>query len=90
MPVTFLPVLDAFEFLTKGRFEEYGPTVLSEGTRTMDPRLANNGRIVAIEAAIIPRFISSLSSFQPESHISMLLQLLTRRTRRLPSCHLES
>ena len=52
---------DAFEFLAKGRPEAYGPRVVSEPIWTMGPRLTNNGRKVAIEAAMIPRFISSLS-----------------------------
>ena len=51
---------DGFKFLAKGRSEAYGPLGVSEGTRIIGPRLANNGRKVAMEAAMIPRFISSL------------------------------
>lgn len=66
MPLSFVLAFDAFGFLKKGRFEAYGPRVVSEATRTMCSKLPNNGRKVAIEAAIIPRFISSLSLFQPQ------------------------
>ena len=52
-----------FKFLAKGRSEAYGPRGGSEGTRIIGPRLANNGRRVAMEAAMIPRFISSLKLF---------------------------
>ena len=81
MPVGFLPAFNAFKFLTQGRFEEYGASMSSEETRTMGPRLTNNGRMVAIEAAMIPRFNSSLSLFQPQVQINILLHVLTRRTR---------
>ena len=80
MSVSFLPAFDALEFPTKGRFEAYGPGVVSEGTRDMGPRLANNGRKVAIEAAMIPRFISSLPLLQPQLHMNQLSQILTLRT----------
>ena len=81
MSVSFLPAFDAFDFLTKGLFEAYGPGVMSEDIRSMGPRLANNGRKVAIEAAMIPRFISSLCLFQPQLHMTIFLQVLTRQTR---------
>ena len=81
MSVSFLVAFDAFEFLTKGRSEVYGSRTASKETRTMGPRLANNGRKGAIEAAIIPRFISSLSLFQPQLHTNLLLQVPTRRRR---------
>ena len=60
IPIGFLPAFDAFGVLIKGRFESYGSPVLSEKIWTTGPRLANNGRMVAIEAAMMPRFISSL------------------------------
>ena len=80
MSVSFLPAFDAFEFPTKGLFEAYGPGAVSEGTRDMVPRLANNGRKVAIEAAMIPRFISSLFLLQPQLYMNQLSQVLTLRT----------
>ncbi len=61
MSVSFLTAFGAFGSLTRGRSEAYGPPTVSEELRTMGPRLANNGRKQAMEAAIIPRFISSLS-----------------------------
>ena len=61
MPLSLVPVDEDFDFLAKGRSEAYGPRVVSEPIWTMGPRLINNGRKVAIEAAMIPRFISSLS-----------------------------
>ena len=61
MSLSFVLAFDSFGFLKKGRFEAYGPRVVSEATRTMCSELTNKGRKVAIEAAIIPRFISSLS-----------------------------
>ena len=63
MLVSFLPAFDAFRFFAKGRSEAYGSRGMLEGTRTIGPRLANKGRKVAMEAAMIPRFISSLSLF---------------------------
>ena len=60
MPPSFLKVFDAFEFPKNGRFEECCPRVLSEESRSMGPKLVNSGRMVAIEAAMIPRFISRL------------------------------
>ena len=71
MLVSFLPTFDAFKFLAKGRSEAYGSRLVSEGTRTIGPRLANNGRKVAMEAAMIPRFILSLYLFQPQLHMNM-------------------
>lgn len=65
MLVSFLPAFDAFRFLAKGRSEAYGSREVPEGTRTIGPRLANKGRKVAMEAAMIPRFISSLVLLQP-------------------------
>ena len=67
MLVGFLPAFDALGFLAKGRFEAYGSRGVSEETRAMGPRLANKGRKVAMEAAMIPRFISSLVLFQPHA-----------------------
>ena len=59
------PAPGTFEYPKKGRSEAYGPGTVSEETWTIGPRFANNGRTVAIEAAMIPRFCSSLSFFQP-------------------------
>ena len=89
MLVSFLPAFEAFGFLANGRSEAYGPGVVSEGTRTMGPRLANSGRKVAMKAAMIPRFIMSLSLFQPQSHVNMLWKVLTWRTWHWLSCHLK-
>ena len=57
---TFLPAFKAFKFLAKGQSEACDSRGVSEGTRTIGPRLVNKGRKVAMEAAMIPRFISSL------------------------------
>lgn len=63
MLVSFLPAFDVFGLRAKGRSDAYGPRMVSEGARSMGPRLANKGRKVGIEAAMIPRFISSLCLF---------------------------
>lgn len=89
MLVSLLPAFDAFEFLANGRSEAYRPGVVSEGTRTIGPRLANSGRKVAMEAAMIPRFISSLCLFQLRLHEGMHGKVLTWRTWRWVNCHLE-
>ena len=82
MLVAFLPGFDALGFLAKGRSEAYGSRGVSEGTRAIGPRLANKGRKVAMEAAMIPRFISSLSCIsRTRLHTNVLLQALTWRTR---------
>lgn len=86
---SFLPAFDAFGFLANGRSEAYCPGVVSEGTRTMGPRLANSGRKVAMEAAMIPRFSSSLYLFQPPLHMDRPWQVLTWRTWHWLNCHLE-
>lgn len=44
-------------FLTSVRFDEYGP---SEDPRSVGATFAKRGRMVAIEAAMMPRFNSSL------------------------------
>ena len=61
VPDPLLPAFAPFEILAKGRFEAYGQRLLSGIRRAMGPRLTNSGRKVAIEAAMIPRFISSLT-----------------------------
>ena len=81
MPLGFLPGPEAFECARKGLSEEYGPRLVSEGVRTADPIFTNKGRKVAIEAAMTPRFISSLSLLQFQSLRCKLLLELTQRTR---------
>ena len=63
MPLGLMPAFDAFDILAKGRSEVFSHRDLSEDTRSMGPRLTNNGRKGAIEAVMIPRFISSLSLY---------------------------
>ena len=65
MPVSLLPAFDAFEVQTKARFEVWGSREVSDPIRTLGPRLTKSGRKVAMEAAMMPRFISSLSLCEP-------------------------
>lgn len=81
MPLGFLAGPEEFECTRKGLSEEYGPRMVSEGARTADPRFTNKGRKVAIEAAMTPRFISSLSFVQSQSLWCMPLPELTQRIR---------